>query len=180
MKAYPTLYRGIQFRSRLEAKWAAFFDNLGWPWEYEPIDLDGYIPDFILTFPGPGIKIYGDKSGHYSGLLLVEVKPALKFEDLSKYKDKIKGWEGEVLIVGAKIFYTNVIGLMFDRSDFLFLDWGGGYLSICPGCKRWTISHKFGSYHCRICNEEKAPRGSCNWELLWADACNKVQYFPKG
>ncbi len=47
-KAIPTLYRGVQFRSRLEAKWAAFFDAMGWPWQYEPFDLAGWIPDFLI------------------------------------------------------------------------------------------------------------------------------------
>jgi len=37
--AIQTTYRGIRFRSRTEARWAAFFDELGWPWEYEPHDL---------------------------------------------------------------------------------------------------------------------------------------------
>lgn len=46
--AIPTVYRGIQMRSRLEAKWACCFDQLGWTWEYEPFDLKGWIPDFIL------------------------------------------------------------------------------------------------------------------------------------
>jgi hypothetical protein len=31
----PTMYKGIQFRSRLEARWAVFFDTLGIEWEYE-------------------------------------------------------------------------------------------------------------------------------------------------
>ncbi len=48
MKAIPTRYSNINFRSRLEAKWAAFFDKLRWPWEYEPMDFDGWIPDFLL------------------------------------------------------------------------------------------------------------------------------------
>lgn len=47
--AIPTMYAGIQFRSRLEATWAAMFDNLGIRWEYEPVDLDGYIPDFVIA-----------------------------------------------------------------------------------------------------------------------------------
>lgn len=51
--AIPTKYKGVHFRSRLEARWAAMFDLLDWTWEYEPIDLDGYIPDFILTFQDP-------------------------------------------------------------------------------------------------------------------------------
>ena len=41
----PTVYRGIQFRSRLEAKWAAFFDTCEWPWLYEPKDFNGWIPE---------------------------------------------------------------------------------------------------------------------------------------
>ena len=48
MKAIPVYYNGTQFRSRLEAKWAAFFDLNGWDWEYEPFDLEGWAPDFLL------------------------------------------------------------------------------------------------------------------------------------
>jgi hypothetical protein len=43
--------QGIRFRSRIEAQWAEMFTKLGWEWEYEPIDLNGYIPDFIIKFP---------------------------------------------------------------------------------------------------------------------------------
>jgi hypothetical protein len=31
MKPIPTVYGSVQFRSRLEAKWAAFFDAMGGP-----------------------------------------------------------------------------------------------------------------------------------------------------
>jgi hypothetical protein len=48
-RGIPTLYRGVQYRSRLEAKWAAMFDLLGWEYQYEPFDLEGWIPDFLLT-----------------------------------------------------------------------------------------------------------------------------------
>jgi hypothetical protein len=53
--AIPTLYNGVQFRSRLEARWAAFFDLCKWKWEYEPIDLNGWIPDFrvVARFGAP-------------------------------------------------------------------------------------------------------------------------------
>ena len=34
-----TVYRGIEFRSRLEARWAAFFDQCEWPWVYEGNDI---------------------------------------------------------------------------------------------------------------------------------------------
>jgi hypothetical protein len=48
MKARPTKYGGFTFRSRLEARWAAFFDACGWQWDYEPAEFDGWVPDFLL------------------------------------------------------------------------------------------------------------------------------------
>jgi hypothetical protein len=44
----PTQYKGVNFRSRLEAKWAVVFDQFGWEWVYEPFDLNGWTPDFML------------------------------------------------------------------------------------------------------------------------------------
>ncbi len=43
LKAIDTEYNGYRFRSRLEARWAVFFDTLGMPYMYEPegFDLDG-------------------------------------------------------------------------------------------------------------------------------------------
>lgn len=58
----PTRYSGQNFRSRLEARWAAFFDLMRWSWEYEPFDMQGWIPDFVL-------------GGDLEKGLLVEVKP---------------------------------------------------------------------------------------------------------
>ena len=66
MKAIPTVYKGVQMRSRLEATWAAFWDALGWQWDYEPVDLDGWIPDFRVNI-GRGVR--------EPISLLVEVKP---------------------------------------------------------------------------------------------------------
>lgn len=54
IKPIETIYNGYRFRSRLEARWAVFFDALGIEYEYEPegFDLgDGvyYLPDFYLS-----------------------------------------------------------------------------------------------------------------------------------
>src|SRR5258708_11826755 len=47
-----TAYNGYRFRSRLEARWAVFFDALGLEWEYEKEGFDlpsgSYLPDFWL------------------------------------------------------------------------------------------------------------------------------------
>ena len=53
MKAIETYYNGYRFRSRLEARWAVFFDTLGVKYEYEIegynlCDGDYYLPDFYL------------------------------------------------------------------------------------------------------------------------------------
>lgn len=53
IKAIETRYKGYRFRSRLEARWAVFFDALGLEWEYEPEGFDlgeagWYLPDFYL------------------------------------------------------------------------------------------------------------------------------------
>lgn len=52
INAIPTQYKGIEFRSRTEARWAVFLDELGFKWEYEPEGyqlLSGwYLPDFWL------------------------------------------------------------------------------------------------------------------------------------
>jgi hypothetical protein len=53
--AIETRYAGCRFRSRLEARWAVFFDAMKIPWQYEEQGylLDGkpYLPDFRLQFP---------------------------------------------------------------------------------------------------------------------------------
>lgn len=53
MRAITTRYKGYAFRSRLEARWAVFFDHLGIKWDYEPEGFElgnglRYLPDFWL------------------------------------------------------------------------------------------------------------------------------------
>ena len=64
IKAIETQYNGYRFRSRLEARWAVFFDTANIRYQYEPEGFvlhDGtrYLPDFYL----PDFEIY------------VEIKP---------------------------------------------------------------------------------------------------------
>ena len=68
LTAIETLYAGCRFRSRLEARWAVFFDALGIAWEYEPEGYeitDGhtspirYLPDFYLPDPEVWVEVKG-------------------------------------------------------------------------------------------------------------------------
>lgn len=78
-KPIQTAYHGYRFRSRLEARWAVFFDACRVEWEYEPegYDLgDGlyYLPDFLLH----GVE------GRAEGDLYVEVKGKMTEKDANK------------------------------------------------------------------------------------------------
>jgi hypothetical protein len=52
IKAIETTYKGFRFRSRLEARWAVFFDGIGAKWEFERegVEVNGvkYLPDFYF------------------------------------------------------------------------------------------------------------------------------------
>lgn len=55
-----TKYAGCLFRSRLEARWAVYFDTLGIHWEYEmegyQLPSGWYLPDFWL----PQVKVFAE------------------------------------------------------------------------------------------------------------------------
>lgn len=86
LKPIETPYNGYRFRSRLEARWAVFFDTLGVEYEYEPegFELGGgirYLPDFRL-------KCYGTRGdcGDDPFDLYVEVKGRMTEYDAAKIK----------------------------------------------------------------------------------------------
>ena len=63
IKAIETNYNGYRFRSRIEARWAVFFDELGIVYDYEPegfaLDSGYYLPDFWLPDIGRGTWFEG-------------------------------------------------------------------------------------------------------------------------
>lgn len=177
IKARPTKYRGIQFRSRLEATWAAFFDNLGWDWEYDPFELDGYLPDFVLRFPRP---------------VIVEVKPANSLAEMDQYRAKIEssGWTHDYLIVGTGLFrhgYLHdllALGLLGqsgvcddDGNDTWSMD--EACFGACDECGRPTFVHVAGTWGSYACNHffkgQPTPR---DYSGMWARAKNMTQWKP--
>ena len=71
IKAIETKYAGCHFRSRLEARWAVFFDALGLRWQYEPEGYEcewrlqlsdetfPYLPDFYLPTMNTFVEVKG-------------------------------------------------------------------------------------------------------------------------
>lgn len=99
MKAIETVYNGYRFRSRLEARWAVFFDTLGIKYEYEPEGFefdDGtrYLPDFWL----PGIGVY------------VEIKPPDIPEEVNQLMDKFRWQVGAIVLCGGNPWDNNNTG----------------------------------------------------------------------
>lgn len=83
IRAIPTYYKGINFRSRLEARWAIIFDRLGIQWHYETEGYDiridegytiRYLPDFLLI----------GGTGRCPKRLYVEVKGNMQADDALK------------------------------------------------------------------------------------------------
>lgn len=73
------IYNGLQFKTRLEAQWAAFFDLAKWQWHVNPVPLGNWSPDFRVTFPCNHSECGG------SHTLLVAVLPLSKREDFKKH-----------------------------------------------------------------------------------------------
>jgi hypothetical protein len=66
IKTIETVYNGYRFRSRLEARWAVFYDALGIKYEYEPNGFDlgkagWYLPDFWLPDYNYWIEVKPDE-----------------------------------------------------------------------------------------------------------------------
>ena len=66
IKALETEYNGYRFRSRLEARWAVFFDAAGIIYEYEQegyelSDGTRYLPDFYLPDFDTHVEVKGNR-----------------------------------------------------------------------------------------------------------------------
>lgn len=69
IKAIETEYKGYRFRSRLEARWAVFFETAGIEWKYEPEGFVcdtyeneppiRYLPDFYLPKTETWVEVKG-------------------------------------------------------------------------------------------------------------------------
>jgi hypothetical protein len=105
MKVIPTIFDGIKFRSRLEARWAVFFKKIGIEYEWEPesfgLDETAYIPDFYLSNFNGGVYcevkiVGGDFSKAYLftektglGIWLCEGPPGFRtYEYLKKFDEE--------------------------------------------------------------------------------------------
>jgi hypothetical protein len=119
IKPIETEYKGCRFRSRLEARWAVFFDTLGIKWEYEKEGFElgngeRYLPDFWLPDLGEGIWF--------------EVKGEIPTEDdVNKLLKVCDGTNKHGLIAWG----TMDVPLIYNREEKIYAT-GAIILNICP------------------------------------------------
>lgn len=172
----PTLHAGIRFRSRLEARWAAFFDEIGWRWEYEPFDLEGYIPDFLIQGERP---------------LLVEIGPCVMQADYEGKATKInrtaEEWSHDVLVLGSgplpnlSISYDDrsmAAGWLGEQDETGYA-WGPAIWAYGLHVDRLAIFHDFMDWsHRPNPGREAAVMDRAEVESAWANAVNSTQWRP--
>jgi len=117
IKAHPTLYADVWFRSRLEATWAAFFGLADWAWLYEPIDLEGWTPDFRVEFR------CGHSNCQPTHKLLVSVKPFFSF---GEFKEDPQSAQLDIFHFGSRF------------PDVDAYAWFG----IAPSVSFWSMIHE--------------------------------------
>jgi hypothetical protein len=178
--AIPTSYGGQRFRSRLEAKWAAFFDRAEWRWSYEPDDLDGCVPDFKLWLHRP---------------VLIEVKPvqwddSLTDEDImmsARTKIIHSGYQGEALLLGTRIVtgdeypHQRIGAIMHVEVNGDVSPWYPAFAFRCDACGRFSFADEINSWHCRVkgCYDGDGHLGDWNADFDFRRACSEVQWRPR-
>jgi hypothetical protein len=151
MNAIETVYRGYRFRSRLEARWAVFFDALGLRWEFEKegYELDGvrYLPDFWLA----------DLN------LWAEVKP----EESTEGEDKLRRLVEAVPSFGVMLRGAPDVEKVYDALAFDISDSSGGMMTYqvqwrqCVLCSTWTLTLDDSRRNIVDCRGEPLRRCKC-------------------
>jgi hypothetical protein len=160
LKAHPTRYNGVNFRSRLEARWAAYFDLQKINWEYEPIDLIGWSPDFLINFTCVHLKCRGDdwESKAIEHRILVEVKPYI---DLGQF-DGLPCHQYDYHAEGR----ANVVSQGFKYC-------GMGRFGFTPDVAEFGMIHAGSGGYYGLDHVERYDRSR-----MWAEAINLVQWKP--
>jgi hypothetical protein len=140
-----THYKGYRFRSRIEARWAVFFDHLGIVWDYEKEgyelgELGRYLPDFWLE----NVGFAGGEHG-----MFVEVKSILPTEKEMKKLDKVattlNARSGFLIHMANDVTGQHIgLGRGFHQKNMVFIkclscsemsfDWGGLTFIVCHEC----------------------------------------------
>lgn len=147
----PTVYNGIQMRSRLEAGFAAWLDKMRADWSYEPKAFGGpegqYLPDFYV----PQLWLIGEAEPRCAPAY-IEVKPVLPYDDQPRLARRMATiWKSEpeahlLVVVRDHMAFGGVSAVFRDDpenptlyGEFAFLIQPFG-LPLCVGSP-WPRAH---------------------------------------
>lgn len=192
LKAIPTIYKSHKFRSRIEARWAVFYDAMGIAWEYEKegyqLPSGWYLPDFWLPKQEYWIEIKGKEPTEKEVALAQELCVATKYpvfifygtipdpEHRSDRPRCLSGTPKSPILCGYYLLFKKDHPTPFTISDHL------GWCHCCL-CRSSAIArHGDASWACKCKGVGVKESGSCtSEELTLEDAYNKViQYDFKG
>lgn len=166
IKAIETRYAGCHFRSRLEARWAVFFDSLGITWEYEPQGFElpsgRYLPDFWLPELSTWYEVKGTEPNDIECRLMFELAFGMTWEDASDLLPDAYVNGGRVICAFGDIPRADKIdnGGFGSTPNSMILDGGcddSYQWCRCPNCGRFGI--EFEARGSRVCPVEPGGRG---------------------
>lgn len=130
IQAIETSYSGFRFRSRIEARWAVFFNTLGIPFEYEKegyvLPSGNYLPDFWLPAQDCFVEIKGESPTNL---------------EMEKVGDLVEATKKRAFIFFGGIEvpdFTQETAFAFNYYDGCSFD-TGYYWCECPHCNRLDI-----------------------------------------
>lgn len=166
LKAIDTPYKGYLFRSRLEARWAVFFDALGVRWEYERegyhLPSGNYLPDFWLPGQDCWVEIKGEEPTGLESSLAGDLADATGKNAFIFYGPIfLPGWgqPGEHLAPPAQLFEPEFV-IDPETGEADGGGWDDGYL--------WCQCEQCGSLGIRY--EARSDRLPCKTAYCCNDA----------
>jgi hypothetical protein len=183
--AIPTDYNGVRFRSRLEAKWAAFFDRCEWRWTYEPLTISrGTSRISCCTSVGPSlveVKPLQWDEGERDEEILQEVRDQVRARRASRAKSYALGsWIPTIDVP----FHRLGMSMEVDPHTDEVSPWDWSFAFRCTHCGKFSFASESLSYHCRVkgCYDERNGRshlGEWDAEFDFRRACSEVQWRPR-
>lgn len=167
LKPIETRYKGYRFRSRLEARWAVFFDALGVIWEYEPQGYDlgprgFYLPDFWLPDQQVWTEIKGadpkdDEREKAQGLADMVGRPVAILsgairDPVEEFYSRRHTDDDMLSLAHGEMFYPSYVRPNRHDTD------GRSALYYCDDCRFFRVASLNDSdWRCNRCGEHVTP-----------------------
>jgi len=142
-----TVYNGVTYRSRLEARWAVVFESFGWSYVYEPEGFehmgDKYLPDFWV-----------DELNAY-----LAVKPVCMNKGLRSGLAKDLARQSEMIACGLLHYTIEGAPLIGRHRIYVGKEGIPAKIADCRGCDgiSYVGEDEWGSLTVECCDTDRRP-----------------------